>query len=60
MSVFVCVSVCIITKITGGIMEHREPRAPWDLFLKNQDSIAVGYHSHSCQRLKIPASGSFL
>ena len=54
-------SFCIITEITGGIMEHGEPQPPLDfLFLPNQDSIAVGYHSHSCQRLKIPASGSFL
>ena len=55
--VCVCMCVCVITKITGDVMEHGEPRPPLAIFLTNQDSIAVAYRSHSCQRLKIPASG---
>ncbi len=51
------ICVCVITKITGDVMEHEEPQPPLALFLTNQDSIAVAYHSHSCQRLKIPVSG---
>lgn len=57
---FLCVSVCVITKITGGKTELSEPLPPFGFFsLTNQDSIAVGYHSHSCQGLKILARGPF-
>lgn len=57
---FLCVSVCVITKITGGKTELSEPLPSFGFFfLTNQDSITVGYRSHSCQGLKIPASGPF-
>lgn len=32
LTVFLCVSVCVITKITGGIMEHSEPQPPFGFF----------------------------